>query len=346
MRKRGIKTSISSVIMRQNPEFHALLNCRDLGVICYLDKLAIHVDQLDEAFLKSQCQLLFKFSASKYSGGFSYQAKTGLQFQVFKNCTAENAQFFHKIQIRPGDIDFDVLMSTFGKIMGHPLSAHNHAIARLDIAYVVKESYLSPKVLYMISVQKWKRSHSAYHGERTDYMNGHMTGFHSNGGGVRSSIYSETAKKQATGRCRHHGHVKAEFQLKKKVLSAKGIFSLFDLYKIPGTNLYKRLSFYDPLRIYSPKKKKKAKLKKFKEFQFLVLAEGFTNAKKRLNQQRNFERDYLKGLLREFRINKGKTKLADVFSEAFESWFHQWLGLDFVAKCRRMENRELKKIKK
>jgi hypothetical protein len=333
--KDHVSTTISCMIMRQTPEFEAIWAAKEIPVTCFFDHLSVHTNVVHDAYLEDECNIVDDDVRSRpYKIARRFETKdSGIGFTLFEDCQFES-EWFYKIQLNPNSWawSFNSIETFMQNVIGYVDSA-NHQIARLDLAFSMPESIVSTQLLYMTSHLKWKNSNSTYNNKR-DFNNGVMTGYHSNGGGARSSIYSEGAKALSLGRTAREEDLKFEVQLRKSSLQPKSIYSIYDLWKIPDSNLLERVEFYNPLWLHE---KHRRHLAKFELLQEKVVFSGFQNARKLLNHGRNFNRDY-GNILTKLAINKGKENLSDLMRKEFSIWLMDWMGETDLDRAKEIAN--------
>lgn len=331
----AFKTPISSVILRQKPKLKELYCQHKLEINCQFDKMSIFINQVDSKFLLQDCYSIGMFDCGEtYSKGTRFITNEGFKFSLHEHCLNPYSEYFYKVVINPKKTDsIDEIFNVFDRITGK-LTPTNHKLGRVDINYIIPEGKIDVDILKLTSLMKWKRKSSHFCSQRLDFNYGELTGIQSNGSGVAIKIYSENEKKKALGHCDFPDYIKIEFQINARSIQRAGIRTIFDLIKIPQTNLLDRLRIFDI--IYFDKRTKK-QLKKIEDFQIETLQYGFTQAKKRLNKKlkNNFHRNYIKsGILRSLHINNGRTDLNEYFRRSFLDWLNNWL----VSNC---SNREL-----
>ena len=315
-----IRTSISPLLLRQINGYNSFIELKRISVLCFFDKIDIHCSLINEPFLKN-CKVLYE-----NENVWGYQFMTGFMtsssiiFIILKNSRFESP-WKYKIVLqstRKTYPKFSTLLSFLTELMGE-VTITNHQLTRLDIGFGFREAEISIELLHYCSHLKWKNSESHYRGHRTDFKKGRITGFHSNGGGVRTSNYFEGGKPIKLQK-NSPTEVKTEYQVKKGVLIKKEIITIFDLKKIAETNLLARVNFYDPVWI---KKIMNANPEKIYIFQQDVLSMGFNQARKNNNEHRNFQRDIGK-FFEPLRYNNGKATLSLVLQKRWMTWLQEW----------------------
>ena len=317
--KNCISTDISYMMLRQTPQFESLYKLNDFKVECFFDRLEVHSNEIDEEYLSNHCTLLNdKISSSCYKNGKRYRTHSGLIVIIFSDCIFESP-WKYKIQFNPRyALKGSTVENCLFDVMGEATPT-NHVINRIDPAFLFSEKYFTPQLFYWTSNLKWKHSASAYSNTRRDFDNGQITGYHSNGGGARTSVYAESAKPKYMKKD-SDGLIKFEIQIRKETLQKKGISTIYDLHKITDTNFFKRVEFYN---LFWIRAKHVKKIDKFMLLQENAFSLGFSIAKKRLNTHKNFDRDYQR-YLSKLSIAKGKKSLSSVFRSKFNNWLRVW----------------------
>ncbi|MBY0314001.1 MAG: hypothetical protein K2Q26_00660 [Bdellovibrionales bacterium] len=317
--KNRCSTTISSMILRQIPNFEQFYKSSFVDCGCFLDYFSVHTNSLDMAFLDNNCILVKnKVICNGYKKARLYQDAGGLRFIIGKDCHYDSPWAF-KIQFNPKMMTSFVEFESFLRsVMGH-VDESNHCVARLDIAYLLKEDVVSPQLLHYTTHLKWKNGTSVYNNSRRDFKDGHMTGFSSDGSAVRVSAYAESGK--PTGEAAKQGYLKLEIQVRKASLKSAGVKSIYDLNRIYKSGYLKRLQFYNPIWI---DKKYRKHVHKFKELQEYILTGGFHNARRLLNKNRNFDRDHRR-YLSKLRFDHGRVVFGEALAKKYSDWLRYWL---------------------
>jgi hypothetical protein len=317
--KNCVATDISYMILRRFNEFHQLLMADDISLTCSLDFFSVYISDLSRRYLRKRCVAMnCRVTPNAYEKATMYRTSDFGRFILFEDCKHES-RWPYKVQLinAKNYRSLIEISQALERIMGK-VNNRNHQLARIDPAFVFAEEDLSPRVLFASTHLPWKNSNSAYNNQHRNFKDGRLTGFHSNGSGVRPSVYAESAKPKCEDA--EFNFIKFEYQLKKTVLESRNLFTIYDLHRLAEYNLIRRAAFYNPLWI---QRRHKHHLDKFKLLQEILYADGFHNARKSLNRHRNFNRDY-KGILLPLRIKNGEVNLSDVFANKFSKWLKEW----------------------
>ncbi|AFY00887.1 hypothetical protein [Bdellovibrio bacteriovorus] len=320
MSKKYIKTHVTRMFYRQSPELRVIHKRQDIKVECFIDTLEVHFNKLNQTFVE-KCQKLYKRTPrSGYKKGLRLISIQGVEFSLYVDCLNES-KWKYKIAmtIRFAMTSYGDLEVFLSSLISDFFEKESHQINRVDIGFALNCHEVPANFLIYTTHLKWNRRKSRYTGDKTDLGGGGITGFHSNGQGVRTSVYTEGAK-PAWMRSDRVEEIKMEFQIRKKNLIAKGIYRLSDLAKIEDTNLLDRIKIYNTFLLRSEHKRH---LEKFVRFQEDVLALGFTQARKNLDKNGNFKRDF-EVILMPLKFRNGKRTMHLFLRARWASWLRKW----------------------
>lgn len=319
-----INTNVTHVILRQFPLYSEMNDLKRFPCIVNFDFMSISVNDLmkvniDKYFIKN-----FNFKNPLYTDCYTYNYKdTGTHaFSLLRNKREYNkSPYNHQIQIIPTHYKnteswLEVLLLIMGQV-----TSDNHKINRLDVSFV--NEYLTPGMVYYSTHFKWKKSVQRY--TSVEYTRGMISGVRSQGAQTTVSCYSGASKE-----CRSLIKKKIrkdqnnfEFQIKSKTLgSSFEIVTLFDIKKFIEKDKFFWVEFYDLTKTHSSLKEKD--IKKFKNVQRTVLANGLNPTRYIFNTNKNFSRDYGKKLLVPLTINNGKARVSFCLKKRFNTFVREF----------------------